>query len=100
MRSLPSFVGVYLTLVSLPALSAVRVVATLPDLAALAAEAGGNRVQVESLSLPTQDPHFVDVRPSLALEVNQADLLLAVGQNLEVGWLPPLQSGAHNEKVQ
>lgn len=77
----------------------VEVVATVPDLAALAREVGGDKVSVTSLSLPTQDPHFVDAKPSLMLKLNKADLLLAVGLELEAGWLPALQGGARNPKI-
>lgn len=77
----------------------VRVVATVPDLAALAAEVGGDRVAVQALSLPTQDAHWVDAKPSLMLDLNKADLLIAVGAELEVGWLPALQQGARNPKI-
>ena len=76
------------------------VVATVPDLAALARELGGAHVKVSALSLATQDPHWVDAKPSSTLELNRADLLLAVGMELEVGWLPKLQTGARNPKVQ
>lgn len=86
---------------SLPARAdKLRVVATVPDLAALAQEVGGDHVKVTSLSLATQDPHFVDARPSLALEMSRADLLLLVGLDLEVGWLPSLLTGSRNAKIQ
>jgi zinc/manganese transport system substrate-binding protein len=78
----------------------IRVVATIPDLAALAQAVGGDRVQVRSLSLPTQDAHFVDARPSMALQLNRADLLIAVGRDLEVGWLPVVLTGARNPAIQ
>lgn len=88
-------------LVSAPSAHAsVNVVTTVPDLAAIARNVGGAHVGVQSLSLPTQDPHFVDAKPSLTLKVNKADLLIAVGAELEVGWLPSLQRGARNAKVQ
>ncbi len=76
------------------------VVATVPDLAALARELGGAHVKVSALSLATQDPHWVDAKPSSTLELNRAELLLAVGMELEVGWLPKLQTGARNPRVQ
>ncbi|MGC4095026.1 MAG: metal ABC transporter substrate-binding protein [Polyangiaceae bacterium] len=76
------------------------VVTTTPDLAAIASAVGGARVKVKALALPTQDPHWVDARPNLALELSRADLLLAVGAELEVGWLPTLQVGSRNGKVQ
>ncbi|HWU86963.1 MAG TPA: metal ABC transporter substrate-binding protein [Kofleriaceae bacterium] len=77
----------------------VEVVATVPDLAALAHEVGGDKVSVTALALPTQDPHFVDAKPSLMLKLNKADVLVAVGLDLEVGWLPVLQNGARNDKI-
>jgi zinc/manganese transport system substrate-binding protein len=78
----------------------VRVVATVPDLAAIAKEVGGNEVKVTSMALPTQDAHFVDAKPSLALDLNKADLLLVVGLELEVGWLPVLLTSARNGDIQ
>jgi zinc/manganese transport system substrate-binding protein len=75
-------------------------VATVPDLAALAREAGGERVDVSALLLPTQDPHFADARPHLALQLNRAKLVLVVGLGLESGWLPVLLGGARNPGVQ
>jgi zinc/manganese transport system substrate-binding protein len=78
----------------------LRVVATTPDLAAIAGAVGGQRVKVTALALHSQDPHFVDARPHLALELARADLLLVVGAELEVGWLPPLLTGARNDRIQ
>jgi zinc/manganese transport system substrate-binding protein len=77
----------------------VKVVATVPDLAALTKEIGGDKVSVTALSLPTQDPHFVDAKPSIVLKLNQADLLVAVGLELEIGWMPALQTQARNAKI-
>ncbi|MCC6552058.1 MAG: zinc ABC transporter substrate-binding protein [Polyangiaceae bacterium] len=82
------------------AMAAVTVVTTTPDLAAIARHVGGGVVEVKSLALPTQDPHFVDARPNLALLLNRADLLLVQGLELEAGWLPVLQAGARNPKIQ
>jgi zinc/manganese transport system substrate-binding protein len=80
--------------------AALVVVATTPDLAAIARQVGGGAVEVKSLALPTQDPHFVDARPNLAVLLNKADLLVVQGLELEAGWLPVLQSGARNPKIQ
>jgi zinc/manganese transport system substrate-binding protein len=77
----------------------IQVAATVPALGALAREVGGERVRVMSLSLPTQDPHFVDARPNMALALNRADLLIQVGLDLEAGWLPTLQKGARNSRI-
>jgi zinc/manganese transport system substrate-binding protein len=78
----------------------LKVVATVPDLAAIAKEVGGAHVSVKAISLPTQDPHFVDARPSLVLDLNKADLLLSIGLQMEIGWLPVLVNSARNAAIQ
>lgn len=83
-----------------PAFASLNVVATVPDLAALAKEVGGKHITVKAISLPSQDPHFVDARPNLVLDLNKADLLLSVGLQLEIGWLPVLLTSARNPAVQ
>lgn len=83
-----------------PAHAELNVVATTPDLANVAAAVGGTHVHVQALALPTQDPHWVDARPSLVLELSHADLLISVGAELELGWLPTLLVGARNGKIQ
>lgn len=96
-------IAIPLLFLSLPASEAradLDVVATVPDLGAIARAVGGDKVDVISLALHTQDPHFVDAKPSLALDLNKADMLIAVGFDLEVGWLPALQSGARNGDIQ
>ncbi len=82
-----------------PAAGDVKIVATVPSLAAIAKEIGGAKVSVTAMSLSTQDPHFVDAKPSLVLKLNKADVLLAVGVGLEVGWLPALQTQARNARI-
>ncbi|MBM3266529.1 MAG: zinc ABC transporter substrate-binding protein [Candidatus Sericytochromatia bacterium] len=77
----------------------VQVVASLPDLAAVAREVGGDRVEVTALAEATQDPHHVDARPHLILKLNRADLLIQAGMELEVGWLPVLVRGARNPRI-
>jgi zinc/manganese transport system substrate-binding protein len=83
-----------------PAKAALRVVSSIPTLGSLAKEVGGDRVEVESLGKGYQDPHFVEPKPSLMLVLNHADLLLHVGLELEIGWLPPLVLGSRNPKIQ
>jgi zinc/manganese transport system substrate-binding protein len=78
----------------------LRVVTTTEDLASLAREIGGDRVVVDSLAKGYQDPHFVDAKPSFILLVSRADLLIAVGRELEIGWLPPLINNSRNAKIQ
>src|SRR3954467_3053186 len=78
----------------------LRVVATTPDLAAVAKEIGGDRVNVVALAKPTEDPHFVDAKPSFIVTLNRADALIEGGAELELGWLPPLLENARNGKIQ
>jgi zinc/manganese transport system substrate-binding protein len=78
----------------------LRVVTTTPDLAAITQALAAGRAKVTSLALPSQDPHFVDARPHLALELSKADLLILVGADLELGWLPTLVTGSRNGKIQ
>ena len=83
-----------------PAPGPLRIVTTTQDLAALAREIGGDRIAVEALAKGYQDPHFVEPKPSFILLVNRADLLIAVGRELELGWLPSLIAQARNARIQ
>ena len=85
---------------ALPAAAELKVVATTEDIAALTREVGGDRIEVESLSRGYQDPHFVEAKPSFILKLNRADLLIAVGRELEIGWLPPLIQQSRNPRIQ
>lgn len=73
----------------IPALAApkLKVVAATSDLAALAAEVGGDRIEIESLARGYQEPHPVEAKPSFLLKLRTADLLISVGLRLESGWL-------------
>jgi len=88
------------TLAVRPAAAAVRIVATTEDLASLAREVGGDKVTVVALAKGYQDPHFVDPKPSFILEVSRANLLIVVGREMELGWLPPLISSSRNARIQ
>jgi ABC-type Zn uptake system ZnuABC Zn-binding protein ZnuA len=83
-----------------PAAAAVRVVTTTEDLASLAREVGGDRITVVAFAKGYQDPHFVDPKPSFILEASRADLLIVVGRDLEIAWLPPLVTSSRNAKIQ
>ena len=78
----------------------LNVVTATTDLSALAAEVGGDKVQVESIAKGYQDPHFVEAKPSFLLKLRQADLLITVGLQLEIGWLPPLINQSGNARIQ
>ncbi|MBA3543981.1 MAG: zinc ABC transporter substrate-binding protein [Chthoniobacterales bacterium] len=98
-KKLAAIVCLCLTTV-LAAQAKVNVVATLPDYASLAREVGGDNVDVTVLAKPTEDPHFVDARPSFVVKLRQADMLIDGGAELEVGWLPPLLQNARNPKLE
>ncbi len=82
-----------------PATAQLRVVATTPDLGSVAREIGGDKVSVVSLAKPTEDPHFVDAKPSHIVTLNRADALIEGGAELELGWLPPLVENARNSRI-
>lgn len=88
-----------LTAIGSQAGAQLRVVATTPDLASVAREIGGNAVNVTALAKPTEDPHFVDAKPSHIVTLNRADVLIEGGAELELGWLPPLLENARNSKI-
>lgn len=77
----------------------LRVVATTPDLASVAREIGGNLVNVRALAKPTEDPHYVDAKPSHIVTLNRADALIEGGAELELGWMPPLLENSRNAKI-
>jgi zinc/manganese transport system substrate-binding protein len=79
---------------------ALTVVTTTEDLASLAREVGGDKIKVEAIARGYQDPHFVEAKPSFILKLHSADLLVVVGRDLEIGWLPPLVTQSRNAKIQ
>jgi zinc/manganese transport system substrate-binding protein len=87
-------------LAAAPARAAVNVMAATEDLAELTRQVGGDRVKVESIARGYQDPHFVEAKPSFILKLAKADLLVVVGRELEIGWLPPLIQQSRNAKIQ
>ena len=89
-----------LFLPSLAEAKKLNVVTATTDLAALAQEVGGDKISVESIAKGYQDPHFVEAKPSFLLKLRQADLLIVVGLQLEIGWLPPLINQSGNARIQ
>lgn len=79
--------------------AAIKVVTTTEDLASLTREVGGDKVNVESLARGFQDPHFVEPKPSFILKLHGADLLVLVGRELEIGWLPALLTQSRNAPI-
>jgi zinc/manganese transport system substrate-binding protein len=89
-----------LSAVSATADAKLRVITTVQTFKSLAEEVGGDKVEVTALVGDAVDPHFVDARPSYAVLLNRADLLVHVGLQLEIGWLPPLLAQSRNPEIQ
>ena len=104
MKRITTFAMAVFGVVLLSAASAqaagLKVITTTQDLENIVREVGGDKVEVESLAKGYQDPHFVEAKPSFMVKLNRADLLVAVGRELEIGWLPALITNARNAKVQ
>ena len=93
-------VSVFFSLPSLSAADAIRVVATTPDLADIGRRIGGDRIEVTSLATGVEDPHSVPMKPSFAIQLNKAELLLLQGLDLEHAFLPGLLEASRNPKIQ
>ncbi len=78
----------------------LNVIASTEDLASIGREIGGDRITIESIARGYQDPHFVEAKPSFILKLMRAEVLIVVGRDLEIGWLPPLIAQSRNAKVQ
>lgn len=86
--------------IATPAHAALKVLATTADWGALTAELGGDKVNVYTATSALQDVHQVDAKPSLVARARTADLVVANGAELEIGWLPVLLRESGNAKVQ
>src|SRR5688572_21777876 len=84
---------------SLPAPAAVRVLATTPEWASLTSELGGDKVDVYAATTAFQDAHRVEAKPSLVARARNAQLVVATGAQLEIGWLPVLLQESGNARV-
>src|SRR4249920_3919714 len=82
-----------------PALAILNVFATVPEWGALAQELGGDKVNVYIATNALQDPHHVEAKPSLIARARGADLVVATGAELEIGWLPLVTQQAGNPKI-
>ena len=85
---------------SIAAAKKLNVITATTDLASLVQEVGGDKISVESMAKGYQDPHFVEAKPSFLLKLQRADLLVVVGLQLEIGWLPPLITQSGNSRIQ
>jgi zinc/manganese transport system substrate-binding protein len=85
---------------ALPAHAAIKVLATTADWGSLVTELGGDKVNVYTATTALQDVHQVDAKPSLVARARSADLVVATGAELEIGWLPVLLQESGNSKIQ
>ncbi len=92
--------GIAFAIVAAPALAALNVFATMPEWAALTAELGGDKVTIYTATNALQDAHHVEAKPSLIARARSADLVVATGAELEIGWLPLVTQQAGNPKIQ
>ncbi len=94
------FAMLLLGLAALPAHADLKVFATVPEWAALAREIGGDKVQVYAATTAFQDPHRIEAKPSLLAQARQANLVVAAGADLEIGWLPLVLRDSGNAAIQ
>jgi len=94
------FIAAILLAAALPAWCALTVFATGPEWAALTQALGGDKVNVYLATNPLQDPHHVEAKPSLIARARNADLVVATGAELEIGWLPLVTQQAGNPRIQ
>ena len=99
-RLIPGLCLAFALAFGLPAHAAIRILATTSDWGALAIELGGDKVNVYTATSPLQDVHSVDAKPSLVARARTADLVVANGAELEIGWLPVLLQESGNARVQ
>ena len=100
MKRIILFASLLMILIGGSAIAApLKVVTTIADLASLTREIGGDRVDAQSIARGYQDPHFVEPKPSFLLQLRNAELLEAVGLELEIGWLPPLLDQSRNNNI-
>ena len=92
--------AVLAALLALPAQAGLNVLSTVPEWAALAQEIAGDKIKVASVTTALQDPHRIEARPSLIARARNADLIIATGAELEVGWLPLVQRESGNVRIQ
>lgn len=88
-----------LSFISQSAFAKINVLTTQSDLCAIVKEVGKDLVSVESIAKGTQDPHYIEAKPSFMVKANRADLFIGIGLDLEIGWLPSILRGARNPKI-
>lgn len=98
-KASPFLIACALIFLSPAARAKLEVVATTPDFGSIAAEIGRGHASVTTLAKPTEDPHFVDAKPSFIVKLNRADAVVEGGAELEIGWLPALLDQSRNPRL-
>jgi zinc/manganese transport system substrate-binding protein len=91
--------GMFLAATAAPALAVLNVLATVPEWGALVDELGGDKVKVYVATNALQDPHHIEAKPSLIARARSADLVVATGAELEIGWLPLVLQQSGNPAI-
>ena len=99
MRKFIAILLVATALLAARAEARVEVVASTASMGMLAREVGGEAVRVNVLAPSDRDPHMLQARPSMMRALRDADLVVAVGAELEVGWLPVAIASAANPRI-
>ena len=97
--ALPFVLGVGLLAVSATGAAKLKVVTTIPDLADMTRQIGGDQVDVTSLATGVEDIHAVPMKPSFAVRLNRADAVVLLGLEAEHAFLPALLEAARNPKI-
>src|SRR5258705_7959897 len=100
LKKVAALVAGLLLSAGMPAQAALRVLATTPEWGSLTTELGGDKVSVCTATTAFQDVHRVEAKPSLVARARNADLVVAAGAELEVGWLPVLLQESGNGRIQ
>jgi len=77
----------------------IRVITTTPELADMTKQIGRELVDVESLTRGVEFMHAVPVKPSFVPKLNRAHVLVQMGLDMEIAWLPALLEVANNSKI-
>ncbi len=93
-------IGIFLLLTGVAALADLKVFATVPEWGALAKEIGGDKIKLYTATTAFQDPHRIEAKPSLLAQARQANLVVAAGADLEIGWLPLVLRDSGNPAIQ
>ena len=94
------FLACFFGLIAASAQADLKVFATVPEWGALVKEIGGDKVKVYVATNAFQDPHRIEAKPSLLAQARQANLLVAAGADLEIGWLPLVLRDSGNSAIQ